>query len=59
MSPERFSEDELVERPAMQLLAELGWETVNAYRGDSRATAALLAETADARRFSATGCATH
>ena len=31
MSPERFSEDELVERPAVELLAELGWETVNAY----------------------------
>ena len=30
MSPERFSEDELVERPAVELLAELGWETVNA-----------------------------
>lgn len=31
MSPERFSEAELVERPAVELLAELGWETVNAY----------------------------
>ena len=30
MSPERFSEDELVERPAVELLAELGWETANA-----------------------------
>jgi type I restriction enzyme R subunit len=30
VSPERFSEDELVERPAVELLAELGWETVNA-----------------------------
>src|SRR2546430_8034275 len=30
MSPERFSEDELVERPAVELLAELGWQTVNA-----------------------------
>ncbi len=30
MSPERFSEAELVERPALELLAELGWETVNA-----------------------------
>ena len=29
MSPERFSEDELVERPTVDLLAELGWETVN------------------------------
>lgn len=31
MSPGRFSEDELVERPAIELLAELGWETANAY----------------------------
>ncbi|MEJ7569928.1 MAG: HsdR family type I site-specific deoxyribonuclease, partial [Gaiellaceae bacterium] len=31
MSPERYSEDELVERPAVELLAELGWQTVNAY----------------------------
>jgi type I restriction enzyme, R subunit len=31
VSPHKFSEDELVERPAMELLAELGWETVNAY----------------------------
>jgi len=31
VSPERYSEDELVERPAVELLAELGWETVNAY----------------------------
>jgi type I restriction enzyme R subunit len=30
VSPTRFSEDELVERPAVDLLAELGWETVNA-----------------------------
>jgi type I restriction enzyme R subunit len=31
MSPGRFSEDELVERPAVDLLRELGWETVNAW----------------------------
>ena len=31
MSPRRFNEDELVERPAMELLGELGWETVDAY----------------------------
>ncbi len=31
MSPNRFSEDELVERPAVELLATLGWETANAY----------------------------
>jgi type I restriction enzyme, R subunit len=28
MSPEHFSEDELVERPAVELLAELEWDTV-------------------------------
>lgn len=31
MSPSQFSEDELVERPALELLAQLGWQTVNAY----------------------------
>ena len=31
MSPPGFDEETLVERPAMELLAELGWETVNAY----------------------------
>jgi type I restriction enzyme R subunit len=31
VSPHRFNEDALVERPAMELLAELGWDTVNAY----------------------------
>ena len=31
MSPDRFTEDELVERPALELLSELGWRTVNAY----------------------------
>lgn len=31
MSPERFSEDELVERPAVELLSALGWETVDAF----------------------------
>jgi type I restriction enzyme R subunit len=31
VSPNKFNEDELVERPAMELLAELGWEAVNAY----------------------------
>ena len=27
----RFSEDQLVEQPAIRLFAELGWETINAY----------------------------
>ena len=31
MSPNPFSEDELVERPALELLASLGWKTVNAF----------------------------
>ena len=31
MSPPGFDEETLVERPAMELLAELGWDTVNAY----------------------------
>ena len=31
MSPGQFSEGELVEQPAVALLAELGWRTVNAY----------------------------
>lgn len=31
MSPRRFTEDELVERPALELLADLGWTFVDAY----------------------------
>ncbi len=31
MSPGRFSEAELVERPALELLGELGWTVVDAY----------------------------
>lgn len=31
MSPSRFNEDALVERPAVELLGELGWVTVDAY----------------------------
>jgi len=31
VSPPGFDEETLVERPAMELLAELGWDTVNAY----------------------------
>ena len=30
MSPGAFSEDQLVEQPAIQLFAELGWETLSA-----------------------------
>jgi type I restriction enzyme, R subunit len=31
MSPKGYSEDDLVERPAVELLEYLGWETVDAY----------------------------
>ncbi len=31
MTPRRFTEAELVERPALELLAELGWTVVDAY----------------------------
>ena len=31
MTPSGYTEDALVEQPAIALLAELGWETVNAY----------------------------
>lgn len=31
MSPARYTEDELVERPAMALLEELGWEIIDAF----------------------------
>ena len=30
MSPHPYTEDQLVEQPAIALLAELGWTTVNA-----------------------------
>ena len=30
MSPHPYTDDELVEQPAIALLAELGWTTVNA-----------------------------
>ncbi len=31
MSPRRFTEAELVERPALELLAELGWIVLDAH----------------------------
>jgi type I restriction enzyme R subunit len=31
VNPGPFTEDLLVEQPAIELLAELGWSTVNAY----------------------------
>jgi type I restriction enzyme R subunit len=61
VSPERFSEEELVERPAIGLLAELGWETANAYEEvlgaggtlgrDSRREAILVHRLRDALNF--------
>ena len=32
MTPGRYSEDQLVERPAIRLFEELGWEHIDAYR---------------------------
>lgn len=31
MSPSRYTEAELVERPAMELLEELGWDPIDAF----------------------------
>src|SRR2546430_13943128 len=31
MSPGKYTEDQLVEQPAIELFQELGWDTVNAY----------------------------
>ena len=31
MSPKKYSEDALVEQPALELLGELGWEVVDAF----------------------------
>ena len=55
VSPERFSEDELVERPAVELLAELGWETVNAYE-ESSAPAGRSGATAGVTSSSTIAC---
>jgi len=61
VSPARFSEDELVERPAVEVLAELGWETINAHEEefgpagtlgrDSRRDVVLLHRLRDALRI--------
>jgi len=40
-----YTEDALIERPAIALLAELGWETVNAYHEFDRGAAILGRET--------------
>ena len=40
-----YSEDALVEQPAIALLAELGWETVNAYHEFDHGASTLGRET--------------
>ena len=45
MTPAGYTEDALVEQPAIKLLAELGWETVNARDEFSGATSSLGRET--------------
>ncbi len=45
MSPTGYTEDALVEQPAIALLAELGWETVNAYGEFDQGASTLGRET--------------
>ncbi len=45
MTPAGYTEDALVERPAIALLAELGWETVNAYHEFDHGASTLGRET--------------
>jgi type I restriction enzyme R subunit len=45
MSPAGYTEDALVEQPAIALLAELGWETVNAYHEFDQGASTLGRET--------------
>jgi len=45
MSPAGYTEDALVERPTIDLLAELGWETVNAYHEFDHGASTLGRET--------------
>ncbi len=45
MTPAGYTEDALVEQPAIKLLAELGWETVDALNEFSGATSSLGRET--------------
>src|SRR5664280_293194 len=45
MSPAGYTEDALVERPAIDLLAELGWQTVNAYSEFDHGASTLGRET--------------
>ncbi|MCX5971743.1 MAG: type I restriction endonuclease subunit R [Coprothermobacterota bacterium] len=45
MTPSSYSEDALIEQPAIALLAELGWETLNAYHEFDHGASALGRET--------------
>jgi type I restriction enzyme, R subunit len=45
VSPTGYTEDALVERPAIALLAELGWKTVNAYHEFDHGASTLGRET--------------
>ena len=45
MTPTGYNEDALVERPAITLLASLGWETLNAYSEFDNGASTLGRET--------------
>ena len=45
MSPSGYTEDSLVEQPAIALLAKLGWETVNVYHEFDHGASILGRET--------------
>ena len=45
MSAHAYTEDQLVEQPAIGLFAELGWQTVSALEETFSATGTLLRET--------------
>ena len=45
MTPAGYTEDALVEQPAIALLSELGWEVVNAYHEFDHGTSTLGRET--------------
>ena len=45
MSPAGYTEDALVEQPAIALLAELGWEPFNAYQEFDHGASTLGRET--------------
>ena len=57
MRPEPFTEGELVEQPALELLAELGWEVVNASE-ETFGPAGRWAATRCTTSSSSTGCGT-